>query len=104
MQLQSDNGGKVSVSGDLTLDSVESVFKDSGGVITPATRTIDLANVARVDSAGLALLLEWQATARRAGPGMDFTNAPEDLIRLAALSEASSLLGFKSRPTTGAPS
>ena len=99
--MQVENGDKVSVSSDLTLDSVASVFRDSESVITPATKTIDLAKVARVDSAGLALLLEWQAISRRTGPGMAFSNAPDDLLRLAALSEASALLGFKPRPVSG---
>lgn len=101
MQLQADSDSKISVSGDLTLNSVTSVLKESGRLITSATRIIDLANVSRVDSAGLALLLEWQSNARSTGPGFGFENVPEDLLRLAALTDASALLGFKAQSAAG---
>lgn len=44
---------------------------------------VDLSGVTRVDSAGLALLLELTRTARKAGRELRCTHAPEKLRRLA---------------------
>jgi phospholipid transport system transporter-binding protein len=44
---------------------------------------LDLAGVTRVDSAGLALLLELTRAARRRGRDLRCTGAPEQLRRLA---------------------
>lgn len=103
MQLRADSDGKVIVSGDLTLDSVTAVYREAASVISATTETVDLSAVERVDSAGLALLLEWQSVARRTGAGLSFENAPDDLLRLAALTEASALLGFKPGAAVGEP-
>lgn len=46
---------------------------------------IDLSGVSSADSAGLALLLEWQA---RAGGTLSITGAPSALLQLARLCEA----------------
>ncbi len=55
---------------------------------------IDLSELQQVDSAGLALLLEWQAQARAAGRQIEFANPPESLRVLAELSQADTLLGW----------
>jgi phospholipid transport system transporter-binding protein len=57
---------------------------------------IDLSGVTSVDSAGLALLLEWQAAA---GGGLSMTGAPSSLEQLARLSEATELLRLGGRET-----
>jgi phospholipid transport system transporter-binding protein len=47
--------------------------------------------VSRADSAGLALLVEWQRLARRAGRELRFTDIPEQvqsLIHVSGLSQA----------------
>jgi phospholipid transport system transporter-binding protein len=84
------------MSGPLTFDTVGGLFRDSGElpVATGRVTTVDLEKVENVDSAGLALLLEWQSRAKRQGHELDFRNAPRDLLRLAALAEASDLLGL----------
>ena len=86
------------VSGALTIDAVPGIYLESQSLINSKTGTIDLAGVTSVDSAGLALLLEWQAAAQGRGANLAFINAPSDLLRLAALSESSDLLGLKARP------
>lgn len=57
---------------------------------------IDLSGVSSVDSAGLALLLEWQAAA---GGSLSMTGAPSSLVQLARLSEATELLKLTGRET-----
>lgn len=94
--------GVVRVSGALTFESCTSLFKAmerhlDGG---ESPRQIDLENVTSIDSAGLALLLEWQATSRDSGPELSMTGASTTLIQFAQLSEAAELLNL---PVKDAP-
>lgn len=101
MNTSSDKDNVFSLHGTLTLDNVASTWKESRSLLHDGVNAVDLADVSRVDSAGLALLLEWQAQARLRKASLEFMNAPKDLLRLADLSEASDLLGLKPRSTTG---
>ncbi len=53
---------------------------------------IDLAGVARADSAGLALLLEWSLAARDAGRALSYRNIPPAIASLAGMSDVEELL------------
>jgi phospholipid transport system transporter-binding protein len=55
--------------------------------------TVDLSAVPAVDSAGLALLIEWLARARAGGMRLRYQQAPAALLALARLSEVEPLLG-----------
>ena len=91
--------GMLELSGPLTFDTAGAHYQDSANLFASASVTaVNLEQVDRVDSAGLALLLEWQSAARRAGRELVFSNAPNDLLRLAALAEASDLLGLMPVP------
>jgi phospholipid transport system transporter-binding protein len=94
MTIQANNKGGLSLSGSLTFDSVASLFSQS--IVSGHSGDIDLEAVDAVDSAGLALLLEWQASAKARGDSLNFVNAPSDLKRLAAMSEATDLLNLGS--------
>lgn len=54
--------------------------------------SLDLSSVPAVDSAGLALLIEWLARARAAGKRLRYTQAPGALLALARLSDVEALL------------
>jgi phospholipid transport system transporter-binding protein len=91
--------GSVHISGEMTFDStpnlyreLESRFEGKGSVTG-----IDLAGVNRADSSGLALLLEWQAMANRQQRKLHISNAPDNLLKLAKLCEADSLLDISGR-------
>lgn len=87
------------LSGPLTFDTVGQHYRESiGRFSSQDTSAVNLENVDRVDSAGLALLLEWQSAARQNGGELSIRNAPSDLLRLAALAEASDLLGLRPVP------
>ena len=100
-------GGVLPLDGDLTWETVGTWFRKLaamwGGSASP--RTIDLAGTERVDSAGLALLLEWKARAQDRNEALSLINPPEHLLRLAALGEATELLGLvgESSPEGGTP-
>lgn len=57
--------------------------------------TVDLSAVTEVDSAGLALLLEWVSWSRQQRFALRFTGFPDKLRALARLSEVESLLGLE---------
>ena len=90
-----------SLHGMLTLENVASTWRESRSLLHEGIRIVDLSDVSRVDSAGLALLLEWQAQATSRDRPLKFENAPDDLLRLANLSEASELLGLDGRKQAG---
>ncbi|WP_376696717.1 STAS domain-containing protein [Wenzhouxiangella sp. EGI_FJ10305] len=62
------------------------------GQTPPAT--VSLADVESGDSSALALLLEWQSRAQRAGRRIQFDNPPESLRVIARLTGVAPLLGW----------
>jgi phospholipid transport system transporter-binding protein len=96
MSLQPDESGQLVLDGELTFETVPEIYRNSLHLLSTADRlrSVELSKVRRVDSAGLALLLEWQSAAHGHGRTLGFTNAPRDLVRLAALCDADELLGI----------
>lgn len=91
--------GHARVAGELTLDTVSKVFRQAELAVSQGRHIVDvdLAAVSRVDSSGLALLLEWQSLAHRDGRIMRIRNAPPGLLSLTRLCEASDLMEFEGR-------
>lgn len=85
------DNGVIEVSGQMTFQSVPQFFARSDKWLQGSGKiTIDMHGVTLADSAGLALMLEWQQLARAAGREMVFTNMPEqmrDLIRVNGLTQ-----------------
>jgi len=81
------------LAGDLLFGNAASLLAHGEAVLGHATPVeIDLSQVRRVDSAGLALLLEWSIAARAAGGALVFRNAPPVLSALAGISDVTELL------------
>lgn len=80
------------VSGMLTFDTVPGLYRTSDSWFAGGAEiVIDLAQVARADSAGLALMIEWLRRARVAGGKLRFANIPaqvQTLIRVNGLQDA----------------
>ena len=57
-----------------------------------ATCTIDLSRVTEADSAGLAVLVEWLATAKARGTVIRYQGIPPQILAVARISELESLL------------
>jgi len=91
--------GTVRLNGDLTFESVPLLYREMERRLPSAgpVRTIDLEGITRADSAGLALLLEWQSRQLRRGRELTMLNAPVNLLRLAGLCEAVELLNLTGR-------
>ena len=62
-------------------------------------RRIDLGGVTRSNSAGLALMIEWLAAARREGRPLEFVAVPEGLRQLAAVCQVDELIGAARGPS-----
>jgi len=56
---------------------------------------IDLGGVTRSNSAGLALMIEWLATAERAGHTLAFTSVPDGLRQLAGVCQVEEIVGIQ---------
>ena len=91
--LRSEAPGRLALSGPLVfatagelLDAGRSMFAGTSGV------SIDLSGVTKVDSAGLALLLEWLRLGQAEGRSVRFTALPEKLLAIARLSNVEEML------------
>jgi phospholipid transport system transporter-binding protein len=91
--------GRASLTGALTFESVASLFDQTEKLFRgpqPVT-LIDLSNVTTADSAGLALLLEWQAMQHAPPRNLEIRNAPPSLVSLARLCEADDVMKLTGR-------
>ncbi len=85
--------GKFVLSGELGFNSADQILRESEGLFEDHTRIeVDLANVTRTDSAGLALLLEWITWANHTVREISFLNTPEKITAIARTTEVEGLL------------
>jgi phospholipid transport system transporter-binding protein len=78
----------------LTFASVASLRDEGLNVIDAASNglTLELQSVPAVDSAGLALLIDWLGEARARSRSLKYARAPDTLLSLARLSEVEKLI------------
>ena len=87
--------GRFSVTGDLNFKTVSDLFMNSTEMFTDgSTVEIDLARVGRVDSAGLALLIEWMKIAHLKNIRIRFRNLSEQMYAIARTSELDGILSI----------
>jgi phospholipid transport system transporter-binding protein len=98
-ELAVGSDGAARLSGELTFETVTQLHRDMERRLpeTGPIETVDLAGITMADSAGLALMLEWQSRQRNRGRQLTIINAPGSLLRLAKLSEAVKLLNLSGR-------
>lgn len=90
--------GHLALSGSLTLETVDRLLNESEAWLRGAVDgeiVVDLADVTDVDSAAVALLLEWQRAAARRGGHLAIRSAPERLRAIARISGLDALLNFE---------
>jgi phospholipid transport system transporter-binding protein len=80
-----DNGaGNWLLQGELGFQSVAGILKHAGAMMAGEARLqVDLRDVTRADSAGLALLVEWLRESENAGNDIVFVNVPDQLLSIA---------------------
>lgn len=92
-RLAAAGGGRFELSGDVGFADAARLLAEGDAAFAGQDRVeVDLARVARVDSAGLALLLEWSLAARDAGCVLAYRNVPPAIASLAGISEVAELL------------
>jgi phospholipid transport system transporter-binding protein len=93
-------GGRYRVTGNLGFDTVPALWTQSLSELNDSAETvIDLGQVTHVDSAGLALVIEWVHWAHSHGRRLRLVEIPEKLVALARISETDSFLD----PNAAAP-
>lgn len=93
-QLSRETPDTLTVHGELTFDTAAAALQAIHAALleTPAAR-LDLANVQRSDSAGLACVLAAQAEASRRGRPLNVCNMPAAMRTLARVCEVETLAG-----------
>lgn len=85
--------GRFRVSGELNFATASQALEESSRLFAAHKQLeLDLAGVESTDSAGLALLVEWTAQARRGHRKLKFRNLPKQALALARISELDKLL------------
>ena len=100
--IQVGSDGSVQISGEMTFNTTPQLYREFESHLRSEgpDLVIDLGQVDRADSSGLALLLEWQAMARRLNRTLHINNAPQNLLSLAKLCEADMLLDISERESS----
>ena len=92
--------GGVRVEGALTFGSVPALAAAPVPWLRRGEQTsVDLAGVTRIDSAGLALLLDWLAAASDGGGGLRLHGAPEQMLAIARASGLATLFESEDDPS-----
>jgi len=85
--------GRFAVRGPLRFQTVSAVWRESVPLFRDVPRlALDFSAVTEVDSAGLALLIEWMREARRQGAEIHFLNMPTQMQTNARVSGLEGLL------------
>lgn len=94
LEFSARSAGRAEVRGRLVFATARHAREVGLAALRDATDAlvIDCEAVDQTDSAGLAVLLDWLAEARRAGRRLRFENLPENLLRLARISAVDGLL------------
>ena len=85
--------GRFALKGELTFESAPEALEQSRDLFADhASIEVDLTEVRRADSAGLALLLEWVNWARNYVREIRFVNVPAQITAIAQICEVESML------------
>ena len=86
--------GRLRISGEMGFASVLGLLAQTRELFSQGhgALEIDLAEVERVDSSGLALMIEWMRMARQQGRELQFIHLPEQLYAIARASDLDGIL------------
>ena len=85
--------GRLEASGAMNFDTAAQAL-DAGLGLIPSGQpcTVDLSQVTEADSAGLAVLVEWLAAARKRGTQVRYEGIPSQIFAVARISDLEELL------------
>ena len=91
-----DGIGNFRITGIINFDSVQSLNQSASELFPPFNRiSIDLSGVTYVNSAGLALLLEWKRKAIAENRTIELHGVPQKLLNIARMSELDGILSLE---------
>jgi len=93
-QIDSAGEGLFRVRGDLTFATVSDVLAHSQPLLVRGSGRVvlELTDVQRADSAGLALLMQWLRMGKQQGLDIRFRHLPEQLLAIASASDLEGLI------------
>ncbi len=91
-QIDAKGDGSYVLSGELGFDTVAKLYP--GPLNGQSDVRLDLGDIDRADSAGLALLLQWAQDVRQRGGEIQFDNIPEQLAAMIKVAELESVFGL----------
>ena len=93
--------GHYQLAGELSFATVPQIYAQGGTLFDgpAATLVLDLSDVERTDSAGLALLVEWLRQARHQRKDLRFRNIPAQLLAIAKASGLENILPLVNQET-----
>lgn len=94
VRFETDGEQVYRIIGELNISTVPQLLKDMSVLfsVNGESRVIDLTEVSRSDSAGLALLLEWQRLAEQQDIQLSFRNLPEQMQAIIQVSGLEKLI------------
>ncbi|HET7649810.1 MAG TPA: STAS domain-containing protein [Gammaproteobacteria bacterium] len=93
VEFHSEGNGLFKVRGRMNFESCPAALDDSMHLFADLPRVeLDFSDVTQVDSAGLALLVEWAGWARRRHRDLEFRRVPLQALALARISDVESML------------
>lgn len=85
--------GRLILAGELSFATVTRLHGESQPLFAqPGDIRVDLQDIERADSAGLALLIEWMRNARELGKSIQFLNIPQQMLAIARVSSLDQVL------------
>jgi len=96
IRVNTENPDTWTVNGPLTFASVPELQERSLGWFASPPGALDLGGVERIDSAGIALVIEWARRAKLAGADMRLVNVPPGMTALSKTTGLSRLLNIDS--------
>ncbi len=91
--IQAGRGEVINLAGDLVIRNIPQLLEASRPLLNERQYAIvDMAGVKRVDSAALALMLEWLGWTKGSATVLQFRNIPDELLRIAHLSNVEGML------------
>ena len=92
-ELKEVETGRFELVGEMSFENADKILASSRRLFgNYAGLKVDLSQVKRADSAGLALLLEWKAQANQKAGAIDFFGIPDSLLAIARTTEVSDLI------------
>jgi phospholipid transport system transporter-binding protein len=92
-ELRELGDGRFELVGEMSFDTADQILRSSEPSFSehPALE-VDLSQVEKADSAGLALLLEWKAQASQRAAEISFVGVPDSVLAIAKTTEVSDLI------------